>query len=90
MVFLLVYIYFLGLYIGKLCNLHGRTFASSKMTAVLGSDKTRNEGNGNEETKMRKWKWEMGNGNGNEEMEMKILNKSIKLKWSFCWYITFF
>ena len=43
---------------GKLCNLHGRTFASSKMTAVLGSDKTRNEGNGNEEMKMRKWKLE--------------------------------
>ena len=35
-----------------------RTFASSKMTAVLGSDKTRNEGNGNEETETRKWKWE--------------------------------
>ena len=31
---------------------------------MLGSDKTRNEGNGNEET-------EMEMGNGNEEMEMK-------------------
>ena len=76
------------------------------MTAVLGSDKTRNKGN--EETKMRKWememrKWKMGNGN--EEMEMgngkwemgngneengEFLNKSIKLKWSFCWYKNFF
>ena len=36
-----------------------QTFVSSKMTAVLGSDKTRNEGNGNEETKMRKWEMEM-------------------------------
>ena len=69
----------------RVASYPGISMASSKMTVVSGSDKTRNEGNGNEETKMRKWKWET-----EMEMEMKILNKSIKLKWSFCWYITFF
>ena len=57
-VFLLVYIYIYNIYIflGLYMNLQpsAQTFASSKMTAVLGSDKTRNKGNGNEETKMRK------------------------------------
>ena len=50
-----------------------QTFASSKMTAVLGSDKTRNKGNGNEETKMRKWETEMRKWKW--EMEMRKMEK---------------
>ena len=43
------------------------------MTAVLGSDKTRNKGNGNEETKMRKWETEMRKWKW--EMEMRKMEK---------------